>query len=1002
MRWRPHILCTFLLVAAVFALAACPPGPVPPNTSLPNAPPAPVRWNLLTARRQTSYLKLDQTVVISGTKITLSPPKNTPALKNWNGAISLSAARLLPGRAEGPMVEQLTGLPRAAADAGSYLVPLAPKTAGATHTFDVPEPLPLYFKVSVPATTPAGVYRFPVYLAAPGQPVEETTLAVEVADLTLPTDPRVLAVATTTVESLARLYPAAFGNIPAQYLDRADIDHRAAVEQLDALVRAARAQGVALFVEDLIPTLRVDETGRVALDWDAYDRVLQPYMDGTAFDDRVPLGVWLAPVPPGRIRDATTQLWQYIDLCAKHFAAKGWVGVPAFLHPAMCGGNGGGNGGGGGELDKLQSQASAMLRLHMPREMLAVAGPGADVPHGQLWAVNDADARLPPAGALGNEYSVRAWPWMCVARGNLSGPAGVGGSPTGVKGLVWRNALSAADAPVGSVSGAAAPVGNSTRPLFVLQNKSILPTLRLTWLNAGLNDAALLGLVEQRGDTTHAGMLAEILAGMVGRTGLENSYLQPPPSTLQPPTPDALPLAPTGYLYAGWPADPAVWDRVTPHLVQLILASNPGTRAALKPDDPAYLAARLWLAGTRRPVARLAGYAWSLRTGALGGTILDSRLHLLLENPVAADAEIELRFAGLPGDFQMAPPSPTSLAPVPPPRPLPGTARPAPATVAAPRRTATLAPASLADVLVPLAGHLAALLEAPGVAELELTERFNGATLRLPVRLPVYRMHHLEPGQLLRMDGMGDDWLLDTQTRVFGTMQLATRYLSRVDLLAAAARPDDQPASVSWTYDADYLYMLARCPQASISDDRTTEWPVAAAGGAAGAGTRWWGSDGLQLELGALDNGLWKSTGKPGEENPYARVLKIAFKPAGVLLVRTGQVVRDPRGMPAITWRDGPPPTPPGVAVPMGVTGIKYGITTQQKDGRVSGYTVEAAIPRVWVEVFPPAGAGPWMSPPAWRVNLLRHRAAELVSSSWSGPVVDDDDVAMMGAMIGE
>ena len=94
---------------------------------------------------------------------------------------------------------------------------------------------------------------------------------------------------------------------------------------------------MSLFVEDIIPTTRVDETGQVTLDWDAYDRLMQPYMDGTAFEDRVPLAVWLAPVPPRRIRDSSTQLWQYIDACAKHFAAKGWVAVPAFLHPARWG-----------------------------------------------------------------------------------------------------------------------------------------------------------------------------------------------------------------------------------------------------------------------------------------------------------------------------------------------------------------------------------------------------------------------------------------------------------------------------------------------------------------------------------------------------------------------------------------------------------------------------------------------------------------------------------------
>jgi hypothetical protein len=35
-------------------------------------------------------------------------------------------------------------------------------------------------------------------------------------------------------------------------------------------------------------------------------------------------------------------------------------------------------------------------------------------------------------------------------------------------------------------------------------------------------------------------------------------------------------------------------------------------------------------------------------------------------------------------------------------------------------------------------------------------------------------------------------------------------------------------------------------------------------------------------------------------------------------------------------------------------------------------------------------------------VNILRHRANDLASMSWSGPVVNDDDVAMMGLLVGE
>ena len=61
-----------------------------------------------------------------------------------------------------------------------------------------------------------------------------------------------------------------------------------------------------------------------------------------------------------------------------------------------------------------------------------------------------------------------------------------------------------------------------------------------------------------------------------------------------------------------------------------------------------------------------------------------------------------------------------------------------------------MAASSVADITVPLAGHVEQLMENPAAEALELTERFNGAVLRLPVRLPVYRMHGLEAGRVRR------------------------------------------------------------------------------------------------------------------------------------------------------------------------------------------------------------------------------------------------------------
>jgi hypothetical protein len=268
------------------------------------------------------------------------------------------------------------------------------------------------------------------------------------------------------------------------------------------------------------------------------------------------------------------------------------------------------------------------------------------------------------------------------------------------------------------------------------------------------------------------------------------------------------------------------------------------------------------------------------------------------------------------------------------------------------------------------------LVRAPEPQRLDLTEHHGGAVLRLPMRLPIYRTHDVNAGGVAgmgppRLDGQDRDWPKDdAQVLVHGLMAVGTHYLARPDLLAASPRQAAAPALVRWGFDADFIYLFARCPQDAVSDDRTTDWPV--------VDGRWWGSDALQVQLADVDG-----------KNP--RVVQVAFTPGGVVLVKSGLVTRTPQGQARVDWRDG---APAGAAAG---AGVKYGIAVERQEGRVTGYTVEAAIPRAWAPGIAAGGRAP-----AWRVNVLRHRAGDLASTSWSGPVINDDDLAMMGLLIGE
>ena len=1040
----------FAAAAGLLLLAGCPAAP-PKTTSTPlpaATPAAPVRWSANTVRRELCFIPLDLPVIVAGTRVSIGSPvkmvspddlspfpstqpadnsadnpaadPRIPQPADWpqENLPAVYSVHLVRGFADGPLAEQLTGSPRASADGGSFLVPLdnsvstpapppkpkATATAPADsaissvpspiRTFEVKEPMPLFVQLSIPPTMDPGEYRFPIHLSVPGKPPEDALFSVQVADLTEPTQPRVLALATTSMAELSRIYPESFGNIVGERLDRADPDQKSAIDQLDTLVNEAHRQGIALFVEDAAPQVRVDEVGHVSLDWDAYDRLMQPYMDGSAFIDRVPMPVWLAPVPPRRIRDSGTQLWQYIDACARHFSTKAWIGTPAFLHTALADPelpeDAGETPPDPQQAAQLRSLVSDMLRLHMPRDMLAVATPDAvslGVPHGELWSVNDSDPRLPPAGSLSTESSLRAWPWVCIARdrNGATGPLEAGS----VKGFVWRDAL-ATDRQVQE--------DPTRRPLFVISNGAPLPALRMAYLHEGLSDAALLGMLEQQTDPSAKGenILAEMLAGMIGRTGLAADDSAPPSATRPAESiapqlfsaPDAAP----GFLYAGWPGNRAAWIQATAMLQKLVLAGDPGRRASIKPDDPDYLAAKIWLSQTRRPVARVAGYTFSMRPGR-DSDILDARLRLRIDNPIDASADVDLRFNDLPGDFDLPPEAASPAADLP--------VSPADADLSSRRRNITIAPGAAGEIALRLAGHVESLLRTPPPGSLDLTEHFAGAAVRLPVQFPIYRMHATATPP--KPDGDPADWppiAEDTQTRVFGEMIVANRYLSRPDMSAGIIRRDSTPAIVRWTYDRDNLYLLARCPQDAVSDERNTAWPTIQTGAGENPGSRWWGTDGLQIELSAMPPtaALTASPGQPAQNDPFNRVVKIAFKPAGVMMVQTAELSRDPKtGQTQITWHDGAPPAP---SAPNASANIRYGIALDRKDGHPSGYTVEAAIPRAWLD--PPNINQSTTRAPAWRLNILRHRASDLTSTSWSGPLVDDNDLAMMGALLGE
>jgi hypothetical protein len=783
-----------------------------------------------------------------------------------------------------------------------------------------------------------GAYELPVSVTSDSKGhtglAYHLTVRLTVADLVLPQEPAVLAVATTDTTDLAALYPATFGSLPAKYLDRGDPAQAAAVAQLDALLRSAHAEGVSLFVEDLAPALQVDTVGQVLLDWEAYDRTMAPYMTGAAFADGVGLAVWMAPLPPRRIADSPVQLRQYWQACLDHAAQKNWK-VPAVLtHPAWD------------QRAASPTDQGAALRATRALEALqgltdssyvvaATAALARGAAEGSkaswLWIPDDGDTSLPPVGLLGDFSSVRAWPWLCQTRG--------------VRGLLWRHAV----AGPGTKSQGEAPL--LWIPQVVTEESGALPTARLAWLRTGLNDTAHADLLARRAP---AEVLAELHAAVVGRTGIgaavAASDAATQPAATAPQTAPVVGAPGGGYLYAGWLADAALWRDLPAMVDALIAAQNPGA-ATERVDDPLYLSARMLLAGAHRPLARPEAWRFGLEPGR-EGAILHADLQLHTEHSLPSPTTLGITWPTLPGDLVLSQSDVTTNKPLAVELPGLGT------------RAAT----------VNLQGHSAFLGDAARPFPMRITEQVGGTVVELPVVVPVHRMQAVI--QPPRIDGRGTDWpVVPEDGSGIPPMSIALRYANKPDLLAARVRALDAPvaARAQWAYDADFLYVKIEVPQARVDDERTSEWPVAP-----GAKARWWGTDGLQVQIAGGGGALHLT--------PDTRVYDIGIKPSGTVLVRQALLGAD--GRPG-RWSDAP--------AGGGGTGLRFALSRHDLPGGQHGYSAELAIPRKWF------ASEHDLDPnlPGWRVNVLRHESSTRVSSSWSGPLVDDDDLGMMGLLVG-
>lgn len=309
--------------------------------------------------------------------------------------------------------------------------------------------------------------------------------------------------------------------------------HQAAVKLVESTMRLLHAHRTTPVLANSFPKYRVTNERSVEIDWTAYDALVSAWLDGSAFPDRSPLQMWLLPASadyPAAARGGgfdspryARLLAAYLAGCQKHFEQKGWLNrsVARLVPPDLLTSE---------TVDRArraagivrQSEARFPVVTHLPVRTLRGLGwfnaPTVELPDASIWS--------PPAewfepDALLRARGVGQRTWFAPGDPPYSGSLAVEAPPTDPRELPWQAARYGAQALW--IENAAA-VGSPARPDLPRDPTALvypgvefglidepIASARLKRLRRGIQDVAMVQLLEQRGKARLAQRTAEQL-----------------------------------------------------------------------------------------------------------------------------------------------------------------------------------------------------------------------------------------------------------------------------------------------------------------------------------------------------------------------------------------------------------------------------------------------------------------------------------------------------------
>jgi hypothetical protein len=785
------------------------------------------------------------------------------------------------------------------------------------------------------------------------------SVTLSVADVTLPEERHLRITAPLDLSAASAARPAVYAGLTPRLLSRRDAACAAAVSDLDGLIRAAHDHRTDLFVGQLQPIVKWPPGRPPAIDWTDFDGVAGPWLDGSAFADRRPVGFWPLPSPDALDDFDLAAKSLYWGQAAAHFNRPGWS---AGAHPVVLRPDVGGPPTEAAELI-LSAEARAvlassptawaMLPLRQDQlrlasasnDALATAGTahrlltradgdvqsadaadwpaGVDPPASYLDASNPGDPS-PVLHGTGEEQDVRAAAWLAFLRGatvltcGRPLPSTSPSSPIPADELPWLYP--------GSWYGVNGP----------------LPTLQLKWLRQAEQDFEVLQMSADGGDRDAAMAVCRLICKpvKVGRAVA------------------AAPTLPSEVSLLGGSTDPQGCAATRDLLIDRIVARKSGQAGGGVTQLD--LRTVRWFNAHQRPTAFATGVDWMWATPPdLAGPALDpamvgpgswitARVNVDVYDPAVPAAPLDAGPADGAGPATWSgntlqwrtaggwePRPPVSYVPV-----IPACGvRPVPALARFNLEQAPPAPPMTAS---------GAAEPRPPVA-LTLVDGSDAQTVDCPLVLPVATSDRLT--RPVTLDGALDDWFPSDAALLDRPL---VRMSSRPAVQAGEARPADHPSSLYSGWTDDDLYVAFRVGGVTPEGARSARNFVEYREGRA------WGED------------LCEATVQPlYVDDTVGPTLHVVCKTGGEW------VERQPAG--GGEWQ------------PFEGTALRYAATVDPTTGTWRG---EVAIP--WRAIVA-AGRG---RPSLLRFNFGQHVNATGESATWAGPLDRSRQPGMAGLLV--